>query len=319
MGAAEPGVVSGGGCGGRGAAGVAGPGAGRARRGRGGPGEVRARRARRRRPTPAARPRSAGQNSRGSRGRPIPRRSSRDGGDGDVHDRATVMFAKRARQYDVRRACYMTTTSVRCTPTLESISRMIHCEDVSVKFARRVEAILADPEILEAPSALHLAAFYGGYAFAVPGVGWIPGAVDAHVGVSGNSMRSWHHVYMRLRGRDGLVQVAKAILAVVLNGPRDPEASQGNTGVPVAAGACRSNSRTSVATTEGRHVPGRADSRLAIQLHAWRKGRGRGLLSWAGRTPEPSVHSIRTMAAGPLRVPGMPRGTEFSESTVALG
>jgi hypothetical protein len=204
-----------------------GPGAGRARRGRGGPGEVRARRARRRRPTPAARPRSAGQNSRGSRGRPIPRRSSRDGGDGDVHDRATVMFAKRARQYDVRRACYMTTTSVRCTPTLESISRMIHCEDVSVKFARRVEAILADPEILEAPSALHLAAFYGGYAFAVPGVGWIPGAVDAHVGVSGNSMRSWHHVYMRLRGRDGLVQVAKAILAVVLNGPRDPEASQG--------------------------------------------------------------------------------------------
>ena len=49
----------------------------------------------------------------------------------------------------------MTTTSVRCTPTLESISRMIHCEDVSVKFARRVEAILADPEILEAPSALH--------------------------------------------------------------------------------------------------------------------------------------------------------------------
>ena len=104
---------------------------------------------------------------------------------------------------------------------------MIHCEDVSVKFARRVEAILADPEILEAPSALHLAAFYGGYAFAVPGVGWIPGAVDAHIGVSGTSMRSWHHVYMRLRGRDGLVQVAKAILAVVSHGPRDPEASQG--------------------------------------------------------------------------------------------
>jgi hypothetical protein len=42
----------------------------------------------------------------------------------------------------------MTTTSVRCTPTLESISRMIHCEDVPVKLARRVEAILADPEIL---------------------------------------------------------------------------------------------------------------------------------------------------------------------------